>query len=631
MITCRTLGPITVEVDGASPPTELLWRKNLALLFYLGRAPRRTRSREHLVGLLWGDRPEAAARHSLREAVRVLRRAAGEEGVETTGDQLRLTDGVVELDVDRFTDLASRQAWAEAAALVAGEFLEGFSVADAPAFDDWLAAERAAWRRASVDVLVRHSEALSGGGALAAGADAAQRALALDPASDAAARALMTALALAGERAAALEAYATFGVRRAELGAEPDEATRRLAERIRRERVWRTTGPAPTPEGGASTRRAPIVGREAELRELLVLWEVCRTERRATLAVLEGDGGVGKTRLAEEVAGRSRLDGATTSAVRAVPADAAQPWSGILGLARGGLIEAAGVAGAAPAALAALATRLGDWAERFPGARVEEALPPGPAFSDVLRAALEEQPLLLAVDDAHWLDQESLDALGAALRDLSRAPVFILITSTPHPGASLEQLAARAGRDLAGTVIALRSLRLEALREMARWALPSYTDLELDRVARRISTDSAGLPLLAVELLHAVALGLNLQTSPGAWPAEHHTLDQTLPGELPQAVVAAIGVGVRRLRKEAQAVLAAASVLGDRPSPAQLARGCGLAEAALNDALDELEFRRWLVAEPRGYAFVARIVRDIVAQSFVTPGQRKRIREAAGD
>jgi len=56
MITLRTLGPVDVSVDQKSAPAGLLWRKNLALLVYLARSPRRTRTREHLMGLLWGDR-----------------------------------------------------------------------------------------------------------------------------------------------------------------------------------------------------------------------------------------------------------------------------------------------------------------------------------------------------------------------------------------------------------------------------------------------------------------------------------------------------------------------------------------------------------------------------------------------
>jgi len=83
MIVCRVLGPIEILVDGSSAPAELLWRKNLALLVYLARSPKRTRSRDHLVGLLWGEKPESAARHSLNEAIRVLRKHIGESGLES--------------------------------------------------------------------------------------------------------------------------------------------------------------------------------------------------------------------------------------------------------------------------------------------------------------------------------------------------------------------------------------------------------------------------------------------------------------------------------------------------------------------------------------------------------------------
>src|SRR5262245_12980618 len=93
VIVCRTLGPIEVTVDGEPAPPELLWRKHLALLVYLARSPRQTRSREHLTALLWADRSEAAARHSLSEALRVLRRHAGSAGVEVTVGQVGLAPG----------------------------------------------------------------------------------------------------------------------------------------------------------------------------------------------------------------------------------------------------------------------------------------------------------------------------------------------------------------------------------------------------------------------------------------------------------------------------------------------------------------------------------------------------------
>ena len=80
----------------------------------------------------------------------------------------------------------------------------------------------------------------------------------------------------------------------------------------------------------------------------------------------------------------------------------------------------------------------------------------------------------------------------------------------------------------------------------------------------------------------------------------------------------------------AQRVLAVAALLGGRVDRPRLERGSGLDGDALAAALDELEWQRWLTAEPRGYAFVAGIVREVVERDMLTPGQRQRIRDAAG-
>ena len=96
------------------------------------------------------------------------------------------------------------------------------------------------------------------------------------------------------------------------------------------------------------------------------------------------------------------------------------------------------------------------------------------------------------------------------------------------------------------------------------------------------------------------------------------------------AVVAAIRVGFRRLSPAARQVLAAASILDPRVDPALLARGTGLSPGETITALDELEWHRWMVSEPRGYSFVARVVRQVVARDMLTPGQRRRILERLG-
>ena len=58
LLELRCLGPPSVRVDGREPPPDVLWRKHLALLVYLALSPDRTRSRSHLMGLLWAERPE---------------------------------------------------------------------------------------------------------------------------------------------------------------------------------------------------------------------------------------------------------------------------------------------------------------------------------------------------------------------------------------------------------------------------------------------------------------------------------------------------------------------------------------------------------------------------------------------
>jgi hypothetical protein len=538
----------------------------------------------------------------------------------------------VTLDVDRLAELAAQGQWGPAAALVAGEFLEGFSVPDASGFEDWLAAERLVWRQRSVEAVTRYAEERLGAGDVAAATELGVKALELDALSEPALRATMRALTIAGDRAGALSRYEAFVARLKETtGAEPTAELSALARRVRRERTWQVPEYLARAPAGAESRRVPLIGRAAELQQLVAVWEAVRSCKQARLALIVGDPGLGKTRLLEEMLTRARLDGAAVAAVMAVPADRDQPHSGVLGLARGGLLEAPGMAGAQPGALAAFAGELPEGADRF-GARVRgaPAQPLGRALSEVLRAVTEERAVVVAVDAADQLDALSLEALAGVARDLAALPVFLVLTTEPHGRPELDALWSRIGRDLPGATVSLSPLDDSEVRALARWALPTYTEPELDRVTRRVAADSAGLPLLAVELFHALAVGLDLGAVTGAWPQPFRTLSHTLPGDLPGAVVAAIRVGFRRLSEPAQRALGAAAVLGERVAAERIGLGAGLTGDALDRALDELEWQRWLSADPRGYAFLARIVRDVVARDMVAPGQRQRILAATG-
>jgi len=202
------------------------------------------------------------------------------------------------------------------------------------------------------------------------------------------------------------------------------------------------------------------------------------------------------------------------------------------------------------------------------------------------------------------------------------------VVALQPPRPEVDELRARVGRETSGVVVRVGPLGAEDVHELARRALPSYGGAQLDRVTRRVLKDSAGIPLLVTALLEAVASGLELAADAGAWPETDRTLNDMLPGELPDNIVAAMRINFRRLSPNAQRVLVVAAVLGGRVSATRLERVSGVTGDALASALDELEWQRWLVAERRGYAFVARIVQQVVDRDMVTLGQRQRIVDA---
>src|SRR5947207_1100753 len=273
MIVCRTLGPVQATLEDGSAPADLQWAKNLALLVYLARSPRGTRSREHLIGLLWGDKPQSKARHSLNTALSLLRGYAGEESMPSDGTQVSLASAGVQLDTDQLEAFLAARDMAAAVALIKGEFLEGFSIKGASQFDDWMTAEREHWRRRSVETLLWRADELLAGGNVAAALELGERALELDRESEGALRALMRSLALAGDRAGALKRFDAFAARlERELGTAPAPETRALAAQVRLERTWRLPKGRALASAEGEPQRTPLVGRARALGQLGKAW-----------------------------------------------------------------------------------------------------------------------------------------------------------------------------------------------------------------------------------------------------------------------------------------------------------------------------------------------------------------------
>jgi len=625
MIRFQTLGPLEVTMDGAAAPSELNWKKNVALLLYVARAPRRRCTREQLIGLLWPDKADEAARQSVREAIRTLRQYVG-EGLTATSDVIELADDAVELDTDQLERLVKQRDWAHTTPLINGDFLDGFKITGASGFEDWLTVERSHWHGLSMDALLRHTEErLDAGDELGAAAPLV-KARKIDPFSQRALRLQMRRLAATGDRSGAVQLFDKFltdARRDGELTVEPE--TQAMVERLRSGRAWHLPKEAHAPEQSVSWRRAPLLGRDRELATALAQWRHARGGR-LTLLVIEAESGGGKTRFTEELATRAAAEGGVVIGMRAVQADLDHPASAILSLAQGGLANAPGVAGANPSALATLAAQASVWAERFPQKTpVASSWTLDAAIAEVLRVTSAEHTHLLIFDDAQWIDPTSYQMIEQLARDLAHSSVLVVLATTSEPcPPKLAELRARIGRDVTGAAIALGKLDHPAILQLIAWALPAYKG-DADRLARRIAADSGGLPLLAVEICHAMAQGLDLESTNGAWPHPLRTLDSTFPGDLPDTIVASIRVGFRCLTRPAQQALVATAILGERVAAKRIGCATELMGEQLHAALDELEWRRWLVAEARGYVFVARIVRDVVARDMVTEGERQRI------
>lgn len=236
MTRLRTLGTVRLgNGNGEEASAVLAQPKRLALLVYLALArPRGPQRRDTLLALFWPELDEAHARHALSQSLHFLRKCLGASAVVSHAEEVTLDPSQVACDVRELEDAVARGDVESALSLYEGEFLSGFHLSDAPAFDHWADSERARLRGMAVDAAHACAERAASSGQLAAAVAWAARAVALDPLNERAARRVMRARDAAGDRAGALREYREFTERlREELEAEPSPETHRLAETIR--------------------------------------------------------------------------------------------------------------------------------------------------------------------------------------------------------------------------------------------------------------------------------------------------------------------------------------------------------------------------------------------------------------
>ena len=228
------------ELEGASG-LPLARRKAEAVLAYLALPAGRAHPRDELVALLWGNRSDNEARHSLRQILYLLRKTLAADGALIVDDRtVTLDPSQVDVDVTRFETsaaLGTPDALAEAVGLYQGELLAGFDIRE-DEFEDWLLGERERLRELVLDAHERLLQHQVGVHDDVAATETARRLLALDPLREAIYRTLMRLYHRAGRQEAAIRQYQKCAaVLRQELGIDPDAETHALYREIVEDRT----------------------------------------------------------------------------------------------------------------------------------------------------------------------------------------------------------------------------------------------------------------------------------------------------------------------------------------------------------------------------------------------------------
>lgn len=283
------LGGLRIALNGG-PVSGFISNKAPALLAYLA-ANRRAHHRETLASLLWGELPDADAKNNLRQALSNLRKFFKPYLIITHDDVQFNASAPYFLDIEAFANHLQAGDLHAAIALYQGDFLAGWQVRDAPAFEEWVLAQQVQWHEHALQTLHELMVYHAGRGEYAPAIDFGNRLLALDPWREEAHRQLMLMQARSGRPSAALAQYQTCrAIMQKEFDALPSAETTTLYERIRASRQG--------PRHNLPAALTGFVGREAEiagLRRLLA-------SPKIRLVTILGPGGAGKTRLALETA-----------------------------------------------------------------------------------------------------------------------------------------------------------------------------------------------------------------------------------------------------------------------------------------------------------------------------------------
>jgi len=331
------LGSLQILLNGQV--VEIKRRKAVAILFYLA-VEGRSQSREFLSGFFWPEYGQSKAYAYLRRTLWEINTTLGDGWLEVSREWIGISSSAyIQTDVTYFQALLRGiqahdhpneepceqciEQLEAAMRLYRGDFLEGFSLSDCPQFDDWQFLHSELMRRMFQEGIQNLVNALEQSSRISQAIPYAQRWLATDNLDERAHRKLITLFAKNDQVHAALRQFeACQTILKKELDLTPEIETTDLYNRIRERRSSGSpveTGRIQTllAEGGRTSwleqilsspvqvafqsnlpiQTTPFIGRDEEIREVSGLLH----DPDCWLLTLTGMGGIGKTRLANQI------------------------------------------------------------------------------------------------------------------------------------------------------------------------------------------------------------------------------------------------------------------------------------------------------------------------------------------
>ena len=517
----RLLGPLEARADGE--PLPLGGAKQRALLARLLLEPNRTVPVQQLVDDLWGDEVPPTAVKMVHVFVSQLRKVIPRDVLRTSPPGYALHTRADDVDVARFARLRREGRAAASAgdpAAASERFGQALELWHGPALAD-IGEEFARAEAAHLEEtrLVCIEERIEADLALGRHADLVgelEALVARRPERGRLQAQLMLALYRAGRHGDALASYRTYRRRLDdELGLAPSSELRELEQRIvvqdpSLDRVEPAADePAPSPPV-AARRQDPFVGRDRELARLAgVLEDAAAGSGR--IVALAGEPGIGKTRLAGELAAAAAARGVRVVGGRCHEQAGAPPYWPWVQILRGLAPDGGG-------------GDLADLVPELPGAG-QHADPRQAQFrlfdaiASHLSATCRSGPVLAILDDAHWADPDSLRLLEFLAGELASTALLLLVTyrdvavTRGHP---LSQTIAELHRAPGFEALSLRGLSEDATR---RFVVEIAGDLAPGDVARAVHARTQGNPLFIAEFARLLRQEETLASTELALPA----------------------------------------------------------------------------------------------------------------